>query len=304
MPVVEDPNESAWVAGKRREARRYWDAHPIAVDSVDERRGSRESFEELYSRWSQDIDEARRAWLETCRGKRVLEVGCGIGRDARYLAENGIDYRGVDYSIESLKLASSHFDQNELPRRFANGDAAALPLRDDCVDVVFSIGVVHHIPDVRRACRELVRVLAPGGTVRVMVYNRASYHYWLLRLLVIPLVWLMLKVTPLAGLASRGPRKFQELYEIAKRHGFSAQRLLDASTDTSTSGADNFNPLSHFLTERDLRVWFSDLEDLGFERSDLKYCPLPQGRLRDWFERRCGFFLTMTATKRAGRIET
>ena len=287
--------ESDWLEQKRGEARRYWNEHPIAVDSVPLEPGTRESFDALYDRWSEGIDDTRLAWLESCRGARVLEVGCGIGRDARFLVENGIDYRGVDYSLPSLKLAREHFDQQGLSAGFANADATSLPLRDGCADIVFSIGVVHHIPDVRQACRELVRVAAPGGRVRVMVYHRHSYHYLLMSGVVVPLVWLMLRLPFLARIARRGPAKLRDLYQIALRVGFSHERMLAASTDTSTAGEGNYNPLSYFLTERELREWFSELEGLRFERSDLKYFPLPFGR--GFVERRWGFFLTLTGTR-------
>jgi ubiquinone/menaquinone biosynthesis C-methylase UbiE len=296
-PGPREQSESEWVARKRREARRYWNEHPISVDSVPEQPGTRESFDALYERWSAEIDAMRLEFLESCRGARVLEVGCGIAQDGRFLTENGIDYCAVDYSRASLRLAREHFRQHDLPARFTNADATSLPFRDGSADVVFSIGVVHHIPDVRQACREIVRVTAPGGTVRVMVYHRHSYHYLLLSAVVIPLIWLILRAPFLAPLAERGPAKLRDLYRIALRDGFGRQRLLGASTDTSTAGEGNYNPLSHFLTERELREWFADLDDHRFVCSDLKYFPLPFGRR--FVQRHWGFFLTLTATKPA-----
>jgi len=282
-----------WIRSKRGEAQRYWDAHPIAVDSVSYQPGTRESFEALSARWSEGIDASRREFLESCRGKRVLEVGCGIAREGRFLVENGVDYRGVDYSLASLRLASAHMIQRGLPARFANADGTSLPFSDGCFDLVFSIGVVHHIPEVARACQEIVRVTAPGGSIRVMVYNRHSYHYLLVRYLVCPVIWLMTRVALLAGLANRGPTKLRDLYEIAVRDGYDRERILSASTDTSSAGEGNYNPLSHFLTEREMREFFSELGGHRFQRSDLKYFPLPF--LRGLVEGRWGFFLTMTA---------
>src|SRR5262249_26032756 len=149
----------------------------------------------------------------------------------------------------------------------------------------------------------IARVAAPGGALRVMVYNRHSYHYALVRFAVCPLVQLMLRVPALARLARRGPRKLRELYEIAHEHGYSPERLLAASTDTSAAGEGNYNPLSHFLTEAELRGIFPDLEDLRFFRMELKYFPLRF--LRAAVERRFGFFLTMTARKPgAGQAHT
>src|SRR5262249_12202271 len=114
----------------RAQAGRYWNAHPIAVDSVDFTPGSRESFEAIYARWRETIDEHRERFLESCRGRRVLEVGCGTARDGRFLIENGIDYRAVDASRRSLALAREHFSQQGLPARFTNAHATALPFAD------------------------------------------------------------------------------------------------------------------------------------------------------------------------------
>ena len=63
------------------------------------------------------------------------------------------------------------------------------------------------------------------------------------------------------------------------------------------TGQDDFNPHSSFYDERELRALFPGFEEQRFFAEDLKYYPLPWGR--DWLARRFGFFLTMTARKRA-----
>jgi ubiquinone/menaquinone biosynthesis C-methylase UbiE len=282
---------------QRKAVRRYWDKHPISTDSVSHERGTAESFDAVYSRWDRGTTPLRLEFLETCRGTRVLEVGCGIAVDGRFLAENGIDYQAIDFSMESLRLAHTHFNLKQLPPRFANADAARLPFDDGVFGVVFSIGVLHHVPDMLRACREVVRVTKPGGNVRVMFYNRHSYHYALVDLLIRPMIWLLLNLPLGSRLARLAPTKFRQMYEICRRHGFDRQRILNISTDTSSAGEDDFNPLSRFVTERELREIFRDLEDHRFWRSNLKYYPLPW--LRKNVERRWGFFLAMTARKRA-----
>jgi ubiquinone/menaquinone biosynthesis C-methylase UbiE len=284
-----------WVAQTRRDARRYWDAHPIAVDTSSHERGTRASFDELYERLCAGMDENSRRFLEQCRGKRVLEMGCGIGLHGRFLASNGIDYTGVDYSRRSLELAREHFRQNGLRARFVNADGTALPFADGSFDLVFSDGVVHHIPDMPSACRELVRVARPGGDVRVMVYSRDSYHYALVRFVICPLIWCLVRVPGLAALARFLPQKVRRLYEIARDHGYEPQRILDASTDTSSSGEGNWNPLSYFLTPPELAALFPSLEAKAFRRKMLRGFPPLPGRVA--VERRFGFFLTLTGRK-------
>lgn len=296
MREVEEKSMPAEPTTEDKKAlRRYWDAHPISTDSVPYQPGTRESFEAIYEKWRATIDQMRMDFLASCRGRKVLEVGCGIGKDARFLTENGIDYAGIDYSFRTLQLAKHHFDFVGLPKRFTNADATTLPFADDTFGLVMSIGVIHHIVGTREAARELVRVAAPGGIVRVMFYNRNSYHYGLVNWVVRPLIWLMLRVRPLESLLPILPAKFRNLYNICKQDGYSRERILATSADTSFAGQDNFIPRSGFWTEAEMRTLFAGLEDFCFVRRDLKYFPLPF--LREWTERQWGFFLTMTARK-------
>jgi ubiquinone/menaquinone biosynthesis C-methylase UbiE len=287
--------EQAAANAERERLRRYWDAHPISTDSVPYEPGTRESFEAIYANWKKTIDAMRLEFLESCRGRKVLEVGCGIGKDARFLTENGIDYIGLDYSFRTLGLAHKHFDYAGLRKRFVNGDAVALPFADNTFGQAISIGVIHHIVGTPEACRELMRVTAPGGIVRVMFYNRESYHYALVNWVVRPLIWLMLHFRALEVFLRWAPEKYRHLYAISKQHGSSRERLLATSADTSFAGRDNFIPRSGFWTAQEMRELFSGLEDFRFNRGDLKYFPLPF--LRGWVESRWGFFLTMTARK-------
>ena len=292
---AESRASTATAEAEKKELRRYWDAHPISTDSVPYEAGTRESFEAIYENWKGTIDQMRLDFLESCRGRRVLEVGCGIGKDARFLTENGIDYTGLDYSFRTLGLAHKHFDYAGLRKRFVNGDAVALPFPDGTFGLAMSIGVIHHIVGTPEACRELVRVTAPGGIVRVMFYNRESYHYALVNWVVRPLIWLMLHVPALEAFLRWAPEKYRNLYAISKQHGLSRDRLLATSADTSFAGQGNFIPRSGFWTEREMRELFRGLEDFHFMRCDLKYFPLPF--LRGWVEGKWGFFLTMTARK-------
>jgi len=281
---------------ERHQVQRYWDAHPISIDSVDFERGSRESFEAIYARWQKTGTPDRQEFLETCRNEKVLEVGCGIALDGRFLSENGVDYQAVDVSLQSLKFACEHFRHNDLPQRFTNADATCLPFADGTFGLAYSIGVLHHVPDTPHACQEIGRVIKPGGKLRVMFYCRESYHHGLVTHVVQPLIWLLLHIPFGARIVRMGPAKLRSMFEIVQKHGFSKQRLLDISTDTSEAGDDNFNPHSSFYTERELREIFQDFEDFHFWKTDLKYFPLPW--LRDFVERKWGFFLHMTARKR------
>jgi SAM-dependent methyltransferase len=62
------------------------------------------------------------------------------------------------------------------PERISVGDAENLPFRSDSFDLGYSFGVLHHSPDTIKAIGELVRVIRPGGELKMMLYNRHSIY--------------------------------------------------------------------------------------------------------------------------------
>jgi ubiquinone/menaquinone biosynthesis C-methylase UbiE len=99
--------------------------------------------------------------------KRVLDLGTGSGRLATELAKTRPDWRitGTDISEEMLKLARQNAARRDLTPGidFVNAPAAALPFVDDYFDLVVSNASLHLWTDPIEICKEIERVLAPGG---------------------------------------------------------------------------------------------------------------------------------------------
>jgi SAM-dependent methyltransferase len=107
------------------------------------------------------------------RGRLVLDAGCGGGRYSRLLAEAGVHVVGVDLSDAVDKAAALCA---EFPcARIVQGDLLELPLRDSLFDAAFSIGVLHHTPDPRRAFARLASKVKPGGLLAVWLYRRNTW---------------------------------------------------------------------------------------------------------------------------------
>jgi SAM-dependent methyltransferase len=109
-------------------------------------------------------------------GRDVLEIGLGYGTLGQYIAERGAVYHGLDIAptpVEMMRhrLRLLGFDGDE---RMRQGSALEMPWPDAAFDAVYSIGCLHHTGDLRRAVGEIRRVLKPGGTAVVMLYNRHS----------------------------------------------------------------------------------------------------------------------------------
>src|SRR5215217_4997648 len=102
----------------------------------------------------------------------VGDLGCGPGHVARYLADLGAEVVGVDLSSEMVRLASSaHPDLG-----FIVGNLRCLPLPDGSLAAAIAFYSLIHLDtddDLRAACREIARVLAPEGEV-VVAYHRGN----------------------------------------------------------------------------------------------------------------------------------
>ncbi|MBI5515926.1 MAG: methyltransferase domain-containing protein [Deltaproteobacteria bacterium] len=110
------------------------------------------------------------------RGGRVLEVGCGTGLILERLARVASHATGLDLSPGMLEKARERgLDVHE-------GLATALPFPDDTFDLVCSFKVLAHVPDIRGALGEMVRVCRPGGVVLAEFYNPWSLRYLAKRL--------------------------------------------------------------------------------------------------------------------------
>ncbi len=105
------------------------------------------------------------------RGATILDAGCGMGRYLRVAAEMGADLVvGVDLSraVEAARDLSTEFPQV----RVAQADLFRTPFASGSFDQIYSLGVLDHTPDPRRAFLELARLLKPGGRIAVWVYHR------------------------------------------------------------------------------------------------------------------------------------
>src|SRR5258708_125876 len=158
--------------------RAYWNEKPCDSETSGEEPWSREYFLEIESKRYElqpHIPEilAKIDW----GGKRVLEVGAGVGTDARNIIGRGGIYTGINVDRGSTEATSRALRIFSLPGVALERDATSLEFPDHSFDVVYSFGVLQHIPGAAKAVAEIHRVLKPGGEVIAMVYNRSSINY-------------------------------------------------------------------------------------------------------------------------------
>ena len=123
----------------------------------------------LYSEAANPFDELMS--LDDLRGRRVLEIGCGMGLHSEMLARAGAQLVSIDLSATSVAATQERFRLKGLSADIRRMDAETLAFDDASFDMVWSWGVIHHSSRTGRIVGEIARVLRPGGTARVMVYN-------------------------------------------------------------------------------------------------------------------------------------
>jgi ubiquinone/menaquinone biosynthesis C-methylase UbiE len=168
----------------------YWNSHPLGFQYVTNKElepGSAAFFEHIRP-W---MNPSKFPWImariereaHLLQGKRLLEIGCGLGYDSLEFLKRGVRVTATDLTPNAVALARRHFalagvEADEV--RTAN--ALDLPFADNTFDAVWANGVLHATGDTRRAIAEARRVLKPGGRAIIShFYRKPSWMYWLSR---------------------------------------------------------------------------------------------------------------------------
>ena len=116
---------------------------------------------------------------ETLKDKNFLEIGVGAGTDFVEALKSGAYCYGIDATdaaiLETKENISYSMDNEKYNLEFLEKhDAEYLPFEDNKFDIVYSWGVLHHAKNTMKCISEAVRVLKPGGTLKIMVYSDFS----------------------------------------------------------------------------------------------------------------------------------
>ena len=263
--------------------RTYWDSRPCNIRHSPKQIGTREYFDEVEARkYFVEPHIPGFAEFERWRGKRVLEIGCGIGTDTINFARHGAEVTAVDLSEASLRIARQRAEVYGLTEnvKFCMGDAERLStiLPPQRYDLVYSFGVIHHTPHPERALEQLRQFVYSGSTLKIMVYHRCSWKVF-------------------AIVLRHGHGKFWRLEELVARHSEAqtgcpityAYTPSDARQLLKSCGfhvkhmlVDHIFPYSipAYVRYRYQKEWY------------FEHMPSPIFR---WLERRLGWHLCVTA---------
>lgn len=183
----------SYEGSKRREAMQsaevqknsadWWNRRPMDYDWYDQdlaARGSAAWFDridrdflyasKLFATKDRPLDQI--IPLDALAGKRVLEIGCGMGFHTETMARAGARVTAVDLTETGVAMTRKRLEIRGLSAEVLQGDAESLPFEKGTFDFVWSWGVIHHSSRTGRIVREIARVLKPDGEARIMVYNR------------------------------------------------------------------------------------------------------------------------------------
>ncbi|MFF4208653.1 class I SAM-dependent methyltransferase [Streptomyces sp. NPDC001796] len=264
---------------REKEIAEFWSAHPCGDHLVGGSSGaSRSEYEEFFTRY--DAFKYRlESHIPECLddldvgGRRVLEIGLGQGAESEQLIRRGALWTGIDLTETSVERVRTRLTQRGLPwEGLHHADVRELPFAAGSFDLVFSHGVLHHVPDILTAQREIHRVLRPGGDLVVMLYARWSLNYLLaiclLRRAALAMVYPLartglLKPSGVVGAHVRNVRR------AGLRSYLSMRQFLHHNTD----GPDN--PHSRVYDTRTVRRHFPDFSVVRAHKHFMHAPPLP-----------------------------
>ncbi|MGH3834135.1 MAG: class I SAM-dependent methyltransferase [Pseudonocardiaceae bacterium] len=257
----------------------FWNSHPCGDHIVGGLHGAFaddfECFFTAYDAWRYRQEAHIPACLDRIdwHDRKVLEIGLGQGAESEQLIRRGARWSGLDLTQESVDRVSARLAIRSLPRDdLRQGSALAIPWPDDAFDIVFSHGVLHHIPDIRSAQAEIHRVLKPGGTLVAMLYARASLNYQLSIRIVRRAVLAAAYPLRRTSLLDASPLLRQHL-DNAEAEGLRNYLAIDNFTHRSTDGP--LNPYARVYSLREVAEDFPDFEVVDAYTRYMHAPPLP-----------------------------
>ncbi len=234
----------------------YWNNRPCNIRHSPREVGTKEYFDEVEARkYFVEPHIPGFAEFEKWKGKKVLEIGCGIGTDTMNFARAGAQVTAVELSEESLKLAKKRAEVFGLKNiKFYSGNAEELSkfVPVEPYDLIYSFGVIHHTPTPENVVKEMHKYSHPGTVVKVMVYYKYSWKVaWVVLKYGYGAFWNTDKIIPLYSEAQFGS---PVTFAYTKKTG---AELL-AGFDVTEEFVDHIFPyrIPEYITYRYKKVWY------------------------------------------------
>lgn len=137
--------------------------HDVQIDILNKTSDSKETFSKKTGFYKNDV-----------KGKLILDAGIGAGRYADIVSQWGGEVIGIDLSF-AVDAAQKNIGKRTNVH-VMQADIFNLPLKNNIFDVIYSIGVLHHTPDTKKAFLSLLPYLKSGGEIAVYIYSKNLYN--------------------------------------------------------------------------------------------------------------------------------
>ncbi len=265
------------------EVKDYWNRRPCNIRHSLAPIGTKEYFDQVEARkYFVEPHIPSFAQFENWNGKKVLEIGCGLGTDTINFARAGALVTAVELSEKSMELARIRANvfglQDKINFILADAEHLTEYIKDQQFDLIYSFGVLHHTPNPEKAFQQFRKLSHAGTTVKIMVYNRRSWKVlWILLTYGKCRFW---KLAEIVARNSEAQTGCPVTYTYTKKEG---QKLLtDAGFRISNVQIEHIFPfrIKDYTQYRYVRAWY------------FRYLP---DRFFRWLEHKLGWHLCITA---------
>lgn len=262
----------------------YWNQRPCNIRHSTKPTGTKDYFEEIAKRkFFVEPHLLDFANYDKYKGKKVLEIGCGLGVSAIHFALAGAEVTAVDLSEKSIDIAKKNAQSMGVGDqiKFFQGNAESLHtfLPDEKYDLIYSFGVIHHTPYPDILIDSAKTFLQSKGEFKVMVYYRYSWKvFWILVKYGKGKFW---KLSDLIARYSEAQTGCPITYVYSKK---SARKLFESkSYKIQSTTVDHIFPyrIADYVHYRYIKVWYFRL--------------MPKSLFR-FLEKKIGWHLCITAT--------
>ncbi|HEX6848048.1 MAG TPA: class I SAM-dependent methyltransferase [Chitinophagaceae bacterium] len=226
------------------EIKHFWNENPVGSNFIAYEEGKR--FYEDYDNFRYKTEDHILGELDKIdfQNKKTLEIGLGQGADSMQLINRGAVYYGIDLTEESIRRVTERFkifNRNYQDIKVSN--AENIPYPDNFFDIVYTHGVIHHSPSIKKIVEEIHRVLRPGGQAVIMLYHKNSFNYYisigiLRRIGLIFLLAFPFLSNLISKLTGESKERINRHRQLMKEQGWSYLKMKNF-IHRSTDGPDN-----------------------------------------------------------------